>query len=243
MNFSAGSLFSLLGGLLGTPGPGMFSGLSGLLGGGPKLAVAPKSAGSSIMSAMSSILKSGKTGMAASRALENSAGSRRFAINNAEEIQAAAANSSSIFMAMINYDGLTPPRGALGKFETLKSTIDYTKTQSYSPVISMSGAAFDYLAMHISFRVSTFAVHHLPFKLTTSSQSISLPYQPNNPGYYAEIEDLWNSISQSYIKRAKGTVTATIAYQPFPRTIGQASEKHGWQCHGSHCQRQGQVHS
>lgn len=68
------------------------------------------------MSAMSSVVKSGKTGMAASRAHENSPGSRQFAINNAEEIQAAAANTSSIFMVMINYDGPTPSKGAFGNF-------------------------------------------------------------------------------------------------------------------------------
>jgi hypothetical protein len=158
VNMSSGSLFSSLGGLLGTPGSGMFSGLSGLLGGGSKPAVAPKSAGSSIMSGMSSILGAGKTGLAASRALENSPTHRQFAVDNAADIQAAAANSSSIFMVMINYDGPNPPKGAFGKFEEIKATIDYTKTQPYSSVVGMSDAAFDYLSMHTSFRVSTPAV-------------------------------------------------------------------------------------
>ncbi|TID27652.1 FAD-binding domain-containing protein [Venturia nashicola] len=203
---SSSSLFGSLGGLLGTPGSGVFSTLTGS---GPKPVVALHSAGSSIMSAMGNILKSGQTGMAASRALEYSPRSRQYAIENAAEIQAASGNSSSIFMVMLNYNGPTPPKGAFGKFENLKATIDFTKTQPYSSIVSMSDKAFDYLAMHTSFR------------------SISLPYQPNNPAYYAEIEDIWNKVSQSYIKRAKGTVTATIAYQPFPRTVGQASEKRG----------------
>lgn len=151
MDFSAGSLFSSLGGLIGSYGSGM---LTGSLPGGGKPTVAPNSAGSSIMSGISSILKAGKTGAAASRALENSPLSKKFAIDNAAEIQAAAANASSIFMVMINYDGPTPPKGAFGKFENLKSSIDYTKTQPYSSVIGMSDAAFDYLSMHTSFRVS-----------------------------------------------------------------------------------------
>jgi len=138
VNMSSGSLFSSLGGLLGVPGSGMFSGLSGLLGGGPKPAVAPNSAGPSIISGLSSILGAGKTGAAASRALENSPASNQFAINTAADIQAAAANSSSIYMVMINYDGPNPPKGAFGKFENLKSTIDYTKTQPYSSIVGFT---------------------------------------------------------------------------------------------------------
>jgi hypothetical protein len=133
----------------------MFSGLSGLIGGGPKPTVAPKSAGSSIMSGLSSILGAGKTGAAAAKALENSPTSKQFAIDTAADLKAAAANSSSIFMVMINYDGPTPPMGAFGKFENLKSSIDYTKTQPYSSIIGMSDGAFDYLSMHTSFRVSS----------------------------------------------------------------------------------------
>jgi hypothetical protein len=165
VDLSSGSLFSSLGGLLGMPGSGMFSSLSGLIGGGPKPSVAPNSAGSSIMSGLSSILGAGKTGGAAVRALENSPASNQFAINTTADVQAAAANSSSIFMVMINYDGPNPPKGAFGKFENLKSTIDYTKTQPYSSVIGMSDAAFDYLSMHTSFRVSTPATRP-PCKIT-----------------------------------------------------------------------------
>ncbi|QDS72887.1 hypothetical protein FKW77_007603 [Venturia effusa] len=200
------SFIHSFGGLLATPGSGIFSESTE---GKRKRAVASSSAGSAIMSAVRTILNSGETGMAASKALEASPRSRQLAVDNVKKVQVAAGNSSSIFMVMINYDGPDPPKGAFRKFEALNASADHTTTMPYSSVISMSDANFDSLSMHTSFR------------------SISLPYEPNNPGYYAEIEDTWNSISQSYISRAKGTVTATIAFQPFPRTIGQASEKRG----------------
>jgi hypothetical protein len=61
----------------------------------------------------------------------------------------------------------------------------------------------------------------------TDNKSISLPYQPNNPQYYIEIEDTWNRISQAHLKKAKGVVSATITYQPFSHAIGKASAERG----------------
>ena len=60
----------------------------------------------------------------------------------------------------------------------------------------------------------------------TSFRSITLPHVPTNPRYYLELDNLWSNITA---RRFKGhpTVSSTLAFQPFPRTIGKATQARG----------------
>jgi hypothetical protein len=64
------------------------------------------------------------------------------------------------------------------------------------------------------------------FGMRTSFRSITLPHITSRPNYYLELDNLWNNITA---KRLKGrwTVQTTLAFQPFSRSIGQASEARG----------------
>jgi hypothetical protein len=64
------------------------------------------------------------------------------------------------------------------------------------------------------------------FSARTSFRSITLPALPNKPGWYLELDSLWNEITAKRLK-GKWTVQTTLAFQPFPHSIGKASESKG----------------
>jgi hypothetical protein len=57
-------------------------------------------------------------------------------------------------------------------------------------------------------------------------QSITLPHQPDNPSYYEQVDSIYRNITEKYMK-GRWTASSTLAFQPFPRTIGAASEARG----------------
>jgi len=60
----------------------------------------------------------------------------------------------------------------------------------------------------------------------TSFRSITLPHLPDDHGYYERIDDLWNNITTKYAGN-NFLIQSTLAYQPWPRSIGKATEARG----------------
>jgi hypothetical protein len=78
--------------------------------------------------------------------------------------------------------------------------------------------------MRTSFRVGSDS--RMPRYNANFWQSITLPHLPDNPSYYEQVDSIWNNITEKYMK-GRWNVASTIAFQPFPRTIGAASEARG----------------
>ncbi|KAF2396177.1 FAD-binding domain-containing protein [Trichodelitschia bisporula] len=133
-----------------------------------------------------------------------------FVENNHKDPKAAIIFTSGLGSASLMqfYDGPTPPKGAFGKFENLKATMDVGKTQSYADVIGATDGLFNFFSSRTSFR------------------SITLPHLPHDHGYYSRVDALWSNITAKHLK-GRYLVGSTLAFQPFPNSMGKATETKG----------------
>lgn len=108
------------------------------------------------------------------------------------------------------YDGPEPPKGAFGSFLDIKPLIDQTKVQSYAELLKANGngAGADTFSSRTSFR------------------SITLPHIPSGPGFYEQLQKTFDATVRKEGLSALGAVFS-VAYQPFPKTIGKQSAANG----------------
>jgi hypothetical protein len=61
----------------------------------------------------------------------------------------------------------------------------------------------------------------------TSFATVTLPIQPSNPGFLAEVEDIFANVSAKYSTTFKGYGGMGLVFQPFPKAFGKAAEARG----------------
>jgi hypothetical protein len=65
------------------------------------------------------------------------------------------------------------------------------------------------------------------FSIRTSFRTITLPIQPSNPGFLAEVEDIFTNVSAKYSTKFKGYGGLGLVFQPFTRGFGKAADASG----------------
>ncbi|KAF2670504.1 FAD-binding domain-containing protein [Microthyrium microscopicum] len=94
----------------------------------------------------------------------------------------------NVYALFFFHDGPTPAKGAFGKFDDIKPTIDLCQVRTYLEM------------------------------------SLTLPLVDTK--FFMDIQELWTNVTSEFSAK-HGSVTATIAFQPFPRTIGKLSVARG----------------
>ncbi|KAF1989516.1 FAD-binding domain-containing protein [Aulographum hederae CBS 113979] len=117
-------------------------------------------------------------------------------------------NGTYIFPLLVN--GPEPTSGTYAEMDKLPVKNQFGGSVLYADIINVSNAIWPLLG-----------------SMRTSFRTITLPTQKGNPGFFAEIESMWNEISAKHYKTAKGIVSHNIVAQPFPQAFGNESEARG----------------
>ncbi|KAH9905709.1 FAD-binding domain-containing protein [Xylariomycetidae sp. FL2044] len=109
------------------------------------------------------------------------------------------------------YDGPEVPADSpLAEYLDILPLVDSTSTQTYASLLYANGQAGELAQGRQSFRTYT------------------IPYIPSNPAIYAETRDQWSSILAPHLSNPLNVGSqCSIDFQPFPSTIGAASDAAG----------------
>ncbi|KAF1987396.1 FAD-binding domain-containing protein [Aulographum hederae CBS 113979] len=111
------------------------------------------------------------------------------------------AKGSDGYRVFFFYDGPTPPNGTFGRLGDVKPTLDLTAQMTYG----------DFLGANMPPELDDMGQP----AMRTSFRSVTLPRIPNEPGWYAQIENTFSNITVA-LNKGPFEPLGTLAFQPFP---------------------------
>jgi hypothetical protein len=145
----------------------------------------------------------------------------------------APAGTPGYYAMFMMYDGEVVPKGAWGKkFESMPAIGTWGAPVEYAQLVctlskicsemKLVGLVIDQNPqINVSDPVWPY------WSVRTSFATITLPIQPTNPGFLAEVEDIFTNVSAKYSTKFKGFGGMGLVFQPFPKAFGKAAEARG----------------
>ncbi|KAF2431252.1 putative FAD dependent oxidoreductase [Tothia fuscella] len=122
--------------------------------------------------------------------------------------EVTGANFVNIWFVFFFYNGPKPPKDVFAKFMAIPSLVDTTKTRTYDDLVRFN---------------NNFVIRNSIYTIAT--ETMPLPNATVGAEVMQGIYDTWHKVATS-VGRVPGAV-ASIAWQPMPKAIIQASNQYG----------------